>query len=787
MSRRASASKPVSLKSQVLGAVGLILLLFAIVLGGYLYFSEVYPGQGAMTSQPALPLGRIASEMKMSLLNAQNSAHLFLLNQDNALAEKHKTQVAELLALAKQLNNAASKTGNRAVASASQQIISQVPPFADTFQKLASASLSRGTDNSSGLLGQLRTSGREFYTLVSRNEAGSLALGLLQVKIFQDEYFKNNKAQSLQDLTVALQDLYTVANNSNIDPLESQLLKKSIRNYKASLDRYQAVSLGTLDPTLSSSFVKEQERQAKAMSTEAIAIESIISRINVPNALNMAIDVQRHEADYLLHGKDVSSDQFDKSLTALLNAFSNSSILQEHKNELVKAAIKYNDAFKSLVKNDTSILNLSAQLDQTASTLLAGIEKATPKTAAKSVPGPDLSFTAESNQLVLITAGAGLLVILLGLIVAIMLGNAIAAPITSMTQILRRIVRDQDFSVEIPVTGKNEIGLLAVELNNLLRLQQNSSSQVLKTSSSLSSETNEIAELTAAVNSHVQMFSNVNNQLIDNISDQGEITDLFQTAIHKLNNVTDTFSQFSSKPVEQNEPLGDAPAQDSSSFETTLESIKAITESSSQISDIINLSTDIAEQTNLLALNATVKAARAGAHGKEFSLIADEIAKLSQRSEEVAKEARQLTFDLTSKIEESARTAENFKNSMDQVKGTVQADFLPPEDLSRQAEAIATGTDQLKEVLGSFTTVIETINSCAREQSKEATAALEALSMLLEKTSPMENSPHRDYDEPYQPGKDIPPETMGPEQEPDNDSEVLASDDPEDNVQAAKN
>ena len=81
-----------------------------------------------------------------------------------------------------------------------------------------------------------------------------------------------------------------------------------------------------------------------------------------------------------------------------------------------------------------------------------------------------------------------------------------------------------------------------------------------------------------------------------------------------------------------------------------VKSMDAIEASSTEIAQKISVIDEIAFQTNLLALNAGVEAARAGAAGKGFSVVASEVRELAIRAAESAKEIKHLIAESTTQI-----------------------------------------------------------------------------------------------------------------------------------------
>ncbi|MDO4769174.1 MAG: methyl-accepting chemotaxis protein [Brachymonas sp.] len=107
-------------------------------------------------------------------------------------------------------------------------------------------------------------------------------------------------------------------------------------------------------------------------------------------------------------------------------------------------------------------------------------------------------------------------------------------------------------------------------------------------------------------------------------------------------------------------------------IQDTAKRIKRLGESSQEIGEITELISDITEQTNVLALNAAIQAASAGEAGRGFSVVAEEVQRLAERSAEATRQIAELVKTIQSDTHDAMAAME--RSTQEVVQGAKLSD-----------------------------------------------------------------------------------------------------------------
>lgn len=137
-------------------------------------------------------------------------------------------------------------------------------------------------------------------------------------------------------------------------------------------------------------------------------------------------------------------------------------------------------------------------------------------------------------------------------------------------------------------------------------------------------------------------------------------------------------------------------------IQDTAKRIKRLGERSQEIGEIVELIADISEQTNLLALNASIQAAAAGEAGRGFSLVAEEVQQLAERSAEATRGIGALVKGIQNDTIDAMVAME--RSTADVVEG------------ARRADAAGRALEEIQQVSHQQAALIEAISRATESQ-----------------------------------------------------------------------
>ncbi len=175
-------------------------------------------------------------------------------------------------------------------------------------------------------------------------------------------------------------------------------------------------------------------------------------------------------------------------------------------------------------------------------------------------------------------------------------------------------------------------------------------------------------------------------------------------------------------------------------IQETSKRIKRLGESSQEIGEIIELISDITEQTNVLALNAAIQAASAGEAGRGFSVVAEEVQRLAERSGEATKQIGALVRTIQTDTQDAVSAME--KSTQGVVEGAKLSDAAGQSlanigrvsrQLAELIEAISQNTSvQARSANGMASSIehILSVNEQTSEGTRRTATSIQQLSAL---------------------------------------------------------
>ncbi|AMC34616.1 methyl-accepting chemotaxis protein [Janthinobacterium sp. B9-8] len=303
----------------------------------------------------------------------------------------------------------------------------------------------------------------------------------------------------------------------------------------------------------------------------------------------------------------------------------------------------------------------------------------------------------------IIVADAAIVVCLIGLIRFL-----IVRPLTEVTHALQKVAAG-DLKVSVTVRRDDELGRLALALDEMMARLAQILSQTGAAATALNTAASEIGDTASSLSDRAAR----------------QVNEVAQTssALHEV-------SQLIAENIDVARMTDQLAVQNVAQAERGSVAVGKMVNAIRQIAGRVETIDDISYQTNILALNAAIEAARVGEHGRGFAIVAQEVRRLAERSQaaaheigglaresvEIAELTGQLFTAILPGIHQAAQLAqqiaqssgtqyqgvEQLKNGVSNTDQTSRASSTAAEELAATAHALAAQARYLEQLLAYF-------------------------------------------------------------------------------------
>lgn len=327
-----------------------------------------------------------------------------------------------------------------------------------------------------------------------------------------------------------------------------------------------------------------------------------------------------------------------------------------------------------------------------------------------------------------------------------------------------------NLAVRVGVKSRDEMGLLAQELNAAAAAMQAVIRELVSTSGDLAAASQEFAASAEETGKAAEQIALTIQDVSTGVQRQdariARSTDVFQLLARGMDDMSARFrgakeatSEARHAAQDGGQHVAQALAQMGSvedAFEHLAQAVRGFASRSQEVGAIVEVMTRIAKQTHLLALNAAIEAARAGEAGRGFSVVASEIRKLAEQSADSSRQIAALVASIQADMENAAERMASSREQVEAGRGSfqavdasfarIQAAILRVDEelegvvkfvdrLGQASAQLREGVDEIAQVSAQTSAGMETVAAATEEQlasMEEMTASAAALAQMAE-------------------------------------------------------
>ena len=248
--------------------------------------------------------------------------------------------------------------------------------------------------------------------------------------------------------------------------------------------------------------------------------------------------------------------------------------------------------------------------------------------------------------------------------------------------------------------------------------------------SSLSDALSQIDQSAEQVTAGAEQVSTSAQALAQGATEQASAVEELSATIAEISNKSQANARSSEEAAAHSQDAGQSLQECSEFMRQMVAAMEKISDSSAEISKIIDTIENIAFQTNILALNAAVEAARAGSAGKGFAVVADEVRNLASKSDQAAKATKELIDHSINSVKDGSEIVQKVSTALQTTSQRASLVVNAVQEITKAAEEESEAIAQVTEGIDQISSVVQT-NSATSEQSAAASEELSSQATLM--------------------------------------------------------
>lgn len=262
-----------------------------------------------------------------------------------------------------------------------------------------------------------------------------------------------------------------------------------------------------------------------------------------------------------------------------------------------------------------------------------------------------LRSSAESTFMRALRYGGIIVLVLVGSLVITLplsarIQRVVAQPIQDMSRALSQLAKG-DLTVDLPQGGRSdEIGVLVATFSQMIERMREQLRALVEGANVLGSAASEIVASTSQLTAGASEAAAVVSETAATVEQVRQSARMASTNARDVADIAQKAVQFSQGGRKSTEDVAGGMTRIRSQMEAIASGMMRLSERSQAIGRIMATVEDLAAQSNLLAVNAAIEAAKAGEHGKGFSVVAKEVRSLAEQSRRATEQVRTILEDI---------------------------------------------------------------------------------------------------------------------------------------------